>query len=97
MVYQNRSIEVLGGDITVKFTALRTSKNPKPQRDVLDDVLEINMVGILKSDSTKKQKIIAEELGISVATVQRIMKRLVEQGKIERKGGKRFGYWEIHE
>jgi ATP-dependent DNA helicase RecG len=55
------------------------------------------MVGILKSDSTKKQKIIAEELGISVATVQRIMKRLAEQGKIERKGGKRFGYWEIHE
>jgi len=89
--------EVLGGDITVKFTALRTSKNPKPQRDVLEDVLEINMVGILKSDSNKKQKIIAEELGISVATVQRIMKRLVEQGKIERKGGKRFGYWEIHE
>ena len=65
--------------------------------DVLEDVFEIKMVGILKSDSTKKQKIIAEELGISVATVQRIMKRLVEQGKIERKGGKRFGYWEIHE
>ena len=65
--------------------------------DVLEDVFEIKMIGILKSDSTKKQKIIAEELGISVATVQRIMKRLAEQGKIERKGGKRFGYWEIHE
>ena len=65
--------------------------------DVLEDVFEIKMVGILKSDSTKKQKIIAEELGISVATVQRIMKRLAEQGKIERKVGKRFGYWEIHE
>ncbi|WP_312813179.1 ATP-binding protein [Sedimentibacter sp.] len=90
--------EVLGSDITVKFVALSIPKHhPKPQHDVLDDVLENNIIDILRSDNNKKQKIIAEELGISVATVQRIMKRLVERGKVDRKGGKRFGYWEIKE
>lgn len=32
---------------------------------------------------------------MSVASVQRAMKKLVEQGKVIREGGKRFGYWKI--
>ncbi len=40
---------------------------------------------------------IVEKLDTSRATVQRMMKSLIEQGKIERIGGRRCGYWEIHE
>lgn len=39
---------------------------------------------------------IVNRLGYSRASVQRTMKKLVENGIIERKGGKRFGFWEIH-
>lgn len=90
--------EVIGGDITVKFTALKPSKSPKhpkPQFDVLDDVLETRVIDILELDNRIKQKEIATELKLSISTVQRIMKKMIEAGKIERKGGKRFGYWEI--
>lgn len=37
------------------------------------------------------------ELNTSRATVQRLMKTLTDSGKIERKGGKRYGHWEINE
>lgn len=40
---------------------------------------------------------IVKMLDTSRATVQRMTKTLVEQGKIERIGGKRYGYWVIHE
>ncbi|WP_459812032.1 hypothetical protein [Hominimerdicola sp. 21CYCFAH17_S] len=39
----------------------------------------------------------ASETHIPLRTIQRIMKELQENGKIERKGGKRYGYWEVHE
>ena len=30
------------------------------------------------------------------AKVERVIKLLREENRIERKGGKRFGYWEVH-
>ena len=88
---------VSGGDIMVKFTALQSakvpdSKAPKPQ----DDALENRMLIVLKENPKIKQMDLVAELNTSRATVQRLMKELVDSGKIERKGGKRYGYWEIH-
>lgn len=92
---------VLGNDITVKFFALERakisdSKNLKHQPDVLDDVLENRIVGELKRDAGLSQKKLAEMLQTSLPSVQRAMGRLKDSGRIVRKGGKRFGYWEIH-
>lgn len=36
-------------------------------------------------------------LNISRASVQRLMKELENAQRIERKGGKRYGYWEVKE
>jgi len=92
--------EVLGGDITVKFTALqnpKTSNNPKHQNEVLAEVLEKRILAEIRKDNQIRQKDIAQVLETSIASVQRVMNSMVNDGIIERKGGKRFGYWEIKE
>ena len=92
--------EVLGGDITVKFTALqnpKTSNNPKHQTEVLAEVLEKRILAEIRKDNQIRQKDIAQVLETSIASVQRVMNSMVNDGIIERKGGKRFGYWEIKE
>jgi len=85
-------------DIMIKFTALQNVKIPKRQSGGLsgglagglDDVLEI----IRKTPSVTNAEL-GELLGIPLRSVQRKIKRLKEQGIIERKGGRRYGYWEI--
>lgn len=83
-------------DIMVKLPALNISKH---QNDVLDDVLndalEVKLIKILKNNRQITQREIAIEMGISIATVQRITKKMLNEKIIVRKGGKRFGYWEI--
>lgn len=96
----NPEYTVLGDDITVKFTALESAKpsrakNPKHQDDVLDDVLDDRIVSELKKDARLNQKELANRLQISVSSIQRAMYRLKERGKIVRKGGKRYGHWEV--
>lgn len=68
---------------------------PKHQNDVLDDVLENKIILLLKEDNKLNQKQIATRTAVSIASVQRAMKKLIEQGKIVREGGKRFGYWVV--
>lgn len=93
-------------DIMLKLSALDVTnrqdlKFPKHQKDVLNDVLkdvlEKKILELLEADGRIKQTEISKRLNVSIASVQRVMKRMVEQGKIERKGGKRYGYWEIKE
>lgn len=73
------------------------SKVPKHQDDVLDDVLENGILRELRHDAKLNQKNLAEILQTSLPSIQRAMNRLKDKGTIIRKGGKRFGYWEIHE
>ncbi|MDL2251443.1 MarR family transcriptional regulator [Odoribacter sp. OttesenSCG-928-J03] len=42
-----------------------------------------------------KQQEIAKQIGKSISTVKRLTVGLVEKGIIERKNGKRNGFWEI--
>lgn len=89
---------VLGDDITVKFFALESAKisdfqNSKHQADVLED----RILDELKKDAGLNQKELAEILQTSVPSVQRAMSRLKDNGRLVRKGGKRFGYWQIQE
>lgn len=92
---------VMGDDLTVKFTALESAKIsnfiiPKHQDEVLDDVLDERIVGELQRDAGLRQKELANLLHTSVPSVQRAMGRLKENGRIVRKGGKRFGHWEVN-
>ena len=63
--------------------------------DVLGDVLGERLIELIMKNKGVKQEEIAKELGVSIATVQRIMKRLSQEGIIARNGGKRFGYWTV--
>lgn len=82
-----------------KWSKEKNIENPKHQKDVLDDVLkdvlENQIIKLLSEDNKMNQKQIAAKTGRSIASVQRAMKKLSEQGKIIREGGKRFGHWKI--
>ncbi|MCI8938294.1 MAG: HTH domain-containing protein [Lachnospiraceae bacterium] len=79
----------------VKFKALQSaieldSKNLKPQNDALDDALESKLIMLLKENPNLTQKEMIERISVSRATVQRLIKKLVIENKVERIGGKRY-------
>ena len=50
--------------------------------------------GGLENEITQKK--MSEKLNTPVRTIQRALKKLREEGIVERVGGKKYGYWEIH-
>lgn len=57
----------------------------------------MKIVAILEKNLNMIQDTLAKELGgVSLRSLKRIMRKLTENGKIERKGGKRNGYWEVY-
>ena len=76
-------------------------KAPKHQDEALgealEEALEKRIIDAIRNDPRIKQDELADRLSVSRATVQRVCKVLTERGSLERKGGKRYGYWEIHE
>lgn len=87
---------VLGGDITVKFTALQNFKVPNRQFGGLDGGLEDKILSVIKINPNLTQNEIAIATDIALRTIQRKLKDLQNKGILERKGGKRYGYWEVH-
>ena len=63
---------------------------------VLNDALADKIVKELIKNPKISQKELAEILNVPYRSLQRKMDELKEIKQIERKGGKRFGYWEIH-
>lgn len=76
------------------------------KNEVLDEVLnevldsgrtemEIKVIKAILFSPKIKQKELAEQVGTSVSTIQRTIKKLVKEGKIVRVNGKRDGYWKV--
>ena len=76
------------------------------KNEVLDEVLnevldsgrtemEIKVIKAILFSPRIKQKELAEQVGTSVSTIQRTIKKLVKEGKIVRVNGKRDGYWKV--
>ena len=86
-------------EIWEKESERKSAENPKHQNDVLADVLEDvlgnQIIHLLTENNKLNQKQIAASTGKSIASVQRTMKQLSEQGRITREGGKRFGHWKV--
>ena len=55
------------------------------------------MLSGLKQNPYITQTDLAKELSLSRRTVQRIMKELINDGKIKRVGSTRTGHWEIND
>ena len=91
---------LLGDDLTVKFSALESvtlsdSKIPKRQNGGLNGGLADRIIAIISSDKTITVVEISDILNVPKRTVEREIKNLRERGMITRKGGRRYGYWEI--
>ena len=92
--------EIIGTGLRVYFPALKSAlidqpKVPKDHTDTLDDTLADKIIALLKEDPSMKQEILAEKAKVSIASIKRTMKILSDTKKIVRKGGKRYGYWEV--
>lgn len=61
----------------------------------IDTETKEQILAIISSRPEITQVKIAEEMGISTRTMNRIFKILLEHGVIKRKGGRKNGYWEI--
>jgi len=72
------------------------TKFPKSHVDTLDDTLELRMLTLVKRNPRINQLELSKQLGISLTTIKRTMTNLVAKNILERKGGKRYGRWEVH-
>ena len=97
---------VSGGDIMVKFTALQSAKVPdskapkghdEPLKDPMEEPLEEKILQVLRHIPNCTYDELTEALGVSCSTVKKSIKQLSEHDKTVRKGGKKYGYWEVHE
>ena len=84
-------------DIMIKLAAVSISNKQFSKLDVKaeDTALKIKIVEYLQNQPAATQKELQEAFNETRTHIQKNVKELVNEGKIERKGGKRFGYWEI--
>ena len=84
-------------DIMLKLAAVSiTDKHVlKLDSKAENTALKMKIVEYLQNQPTATQKELQEALIETRTHIQKIVKELVGEGKIERKGGKRFGYWEV--
>ena len=84
-------------DIMIKLAAVSISDKQLSKLDskAEDTALKIKIVEYLQNQPAATQKELQEAFNETRTHIQKNVKELVNEGKIERKGGKRFGYWEI--
>ncbi len=89
-------------DIMLKLSAIKTTNssaltfNSKAEHLALQSALQTKVLELLKREPTLTQKELQKRLNETRSHIQIVIKELVNEGTIERKGGKRFGFWEIH-
>lgn len=91
---------MVGTNLRIRFNALESAlidqpKVPKDQADTLGDTLAERMLAIIKVEPDITQPELAEKLKVSVSSIKRTIKILSATGRIVRKGGKRYGHWEV--
>ncbi|MEY8332381.1 ATP-binding protein [Lachnospiraceae bacterium 47-T17] len=84
-------------DIMIKLAAVPISDKHVLKLDskAENTALKMKIVEYLQNQPTATQKELQEAFNETRTHIQKIVKELVDEGKIERKGGKRFGYWEV--
>lgn len=84
-------------DIMIKLAAISISDKQflKLDSKAENTALKMKIVEYLQKQPAATQKELQEALNETRTHIQKIVKELVGEGKIERKGGKRFGYWEV--
>ncbi len=62
-----------------------------------DDSREHRIISLIKNNPHIKLEDIANELGVSLRTVKSLIAALIQNNKIVRVDGKKYGYWKITE
>ena len=79
-----------------KYKELSSPNGQNVQKDVQkDDSMEKKVLDLIVAQKDISMSNMADQLGVSLKTVQRAIEKLKEKGSIVRRGGKRFGYWEV--
>lgn len=88
---------VHGEDIMVKFSALQSAKvsDAKALNVTKDVSIEVKILALLKENASITTTDMARQLSVNRRTIQRGLEVLKSRGTIERKGGKRYGYWKF--
>jgi ATP-dependent DNA helicase RecG len=76
-------------------TTVGPFKVPKSHDDTLDDTLELRILSLIKIHPRINQRELSQQLEVSLPTIKRVMSDMVKKGILERKGGKRYGHWEL--
>lgn len=67
-------------------------------KDVTKDVtIEIKILNLIKENASITTTDMARQLSVNRRTIQRGLEVLKSRGTIERKSGKRYGYWQAYE
>ncbi len=74
---------------------VKISKVSKARNDTLNVTLKYKIINLMKQNPSITQKNISENLKVSLVSIKRAMKQLVDSQKISRKGGKQKGSWII--
>lgn len=84
-------------DIMIRLAAIPTSDKFYLEPDSRTDftALKMKIVQYLQKQPTATQKELQEVLNETRTHIQKAVKELVSEKRIERKGGKRFGFWEV--
>ncbi len=89
--------ELTGTTLRIRLKALESALIDQPKVSKAHaDTLADRIIALLKADSSMTQGALAEKTKVSVPSIKRTMKILSDNGRIVRKGGKRYGYWEVH-
>lgn len=83
----------------VKFSALQSAKvsDAKALNVTKDVAIEMKILALIKENASITTNEMARLLSVNRRTIQRGLDVLKDKGTIERKGGKRYGYWEVFE
>lgn len=71
------------------------SKVSKSHDDTLDDTLKLRILLLIQMNPRINQRELSDKLSISLSTIKRVMTGMIQAHVLTRKGGKRYGYWEI--
>lgn len=97
--YNNPKYIVHGEDFMVKFSVLQsvTVSDAKVLNVTKDVTIEMKILDLVKENASITTTEMTRQLSVNRRTIQSVFDVLKGKHVIERKGGKRYGYWEAYE
>ena len=90
----------LNNDKTANISDIASKNNsfklPNTEVGNLNEIIEQQIIALIKHDPSITLDRLVDVTGASKRSISRITKKLTEEGIIERKGGRKFGLWQVN-